>query len=142
MASIGHGKWSGDLKTGRGAFDTGSGSAKGEFTTADRFGDGEGTNPEELVGAANAACFSMALALALSEHGHEVESVETTASVHLRRIEGGFEISRIDLVTKGSVPGIDEAHFSEHAEQAKQQCPVSKALAGPEITLEVAEFSG
>jgi len=136
MAAIGHAKWTGDLEGGSGTIDSGSGALTGTYTVASRFGDGEGTNPEELLGAAHAACFSMALTLILGEAGHQPESVETEGRVYLRRTDDGFEIHKIALSTVGTVPGIDEEEFLKLAEVAKANCPVSKALSAPEITLE------
>jgi osmotically inducible protein OsmC len=136
MAATGHAKWTGDITGGEGTIDTGTGVVAGSYSAASRFGDGKGTNPEELLGAAHAACFSMALTLVLGEAGHEPESVETEANVYLRRTATGFEIHKIALETEGTVPGITEEDFRKHAEVAKRGCPVSKALAGPEITLE------
>ncbi len=98
--------------------------------------DGAEGNPEELIGAAHAACFSMALSFALTNAGHPPTSVSTNAVVHLTRTDTGFAIPKIDLVTEGVVPGIDEATFESTAEDAKKNCPVSKALAGVEITLQ------
>ena len=115
----------------------GDGVFTGAYSAKSRFEEGEGTNPEELIGAAHAACFSMALSNILAEAGHPPESVSTTASVHLRIGDSGPQIHRIDLRTKGSVPGIDQDHFARHAEEAKEGCPVSKALAAvDEITVE------
>ena len=112
----------------------------GDFTTSysrrSRFEEGRGSNPEELLGAAHAACFSMALSLALAGAGHEPERVETVAKVHINREESGFRINLIELSTVGRVPGLDEQTFREFAQRAKATCPVSVALAGPEITLE------
>ena len=136
MAATGHAKWVGDLESGEAKIDTGSGSVTGTVTAASRFADGEGTNPEELIGAAHAACFSMALTLVLGEAGHDSESIETEASVYLRRSEDGFEINKIELDTVGTVPGISDEDFQKYAGMAKDGCPVSKALAGSEITLE------
>ena len=136
MAATGHAKWIGNIESGEAKIDTGSGLVTGTVTAASRFADGEGTNPEELLGAAHAACFSMALTLILGEAGHDSESIETEATVYLRRIEGGFEIHKIELATEGTVPGISAEDFLKFAELAKAGCPVSKALAGPEITLE------
>jgi lipoyl-dependent peroxiredoxin len=136
MAATGHAKWTGDIQGGEGTIDTGTGVVAGTYTAASRFGDGKGTNPEELLGAAHAACFSMALTLILGEAGHEPESVETEARVYLRRTDTGFEIHKIDLETVGTVPNITEEEFGKHAEVAKANCPVSKALSAPEITLE------
>ncbi len=135
-ARKGSAEWRGDLKGGEGQLTVGDGVFSGSYSFASRFEEGEGTNPEELIGAAHAACFSMALSADLAEHGHEPESVRTTASVYLRPTDDGPTISRIELETEGRVPGIDEAHFVEHAEQAKAACPVSRALAGvAEITV-------
>lgn len=103
--------------------------------------DEPGTNPEELIGAAHASCFSMALAHELSEAGHSVEAIRTEAKVHFGPAEGGFAISRIELDTVGEVAGIDEDEFHRFAEAAKEGSPVSKALAATEITLE-ARLSG
>ena len=136
MAATGHAKWTGDIENGQGTVDTGTKSLEGNYSAASRVGDGAGTNPEELIAAAHASCFSMALSLVLGQAGHEPESVETDARVYLRRTEDGFEIHKIELETVGTVPEISEDEFQSHAETAKQGCPVSKALAGPEITLE------
>ena len=107
-------------------------SYEGPFSFQSRFEEGDGTNPEELIAAAHAGCFSMALSGELGNHGHEVESVETEARVHIEKVEAGFAIKRIELRTRASVPGIDDAHFQEHAEAAKKGCPVSQALAAVE----------
>ena len=100
MAATGHAKWIGNIESGEAKIDTGSGLVTGTVTAASRFADGEGTNPEELLGAAHAACFSMALTLILGEAGHDSESIETEATVYLRRIEDGFEIHKIELDTE------------------------------------------
>jgi osmotically inducible protein OsmC len=121
---------------------TGSGSVEGSYSAASRFEEGEGTNPEEILAAAHAGCFSMAFSLALGGAGHEPEWVETTAKVTIKRKGEGFEISTIELETEASVPGIEESEFREVAEAAKRGCPVSKALAGPEITLTSAKLAG
>lgn len=136
MAATGHAKWTGDIETGEGTVDTGTKSLEGTYSAASRFGDGKGTNPEELIAAAHASCFSMALTLILGQAGAAPESVETDASVYLRRTETGFEIHKIALTTVGTVPGMSAGDFERHAEVAKENCPVSKALAAPEITLE------
>lgn len=132
----GHGKWNGNLADGSGTVKTGSGLFEGPFSFKSRFEEGEGTNPEELLGAAHAGCFSMALSHALDEAGHTAESVETTAKVTLQVGDDGPVIPTIELVTTAVVPGIDEAKFQEIAEATKAGCPVSKALAGPEISLD------
>lgn len=113
----------------------GSGAFEGQYSFSSRFESGTGTNPEELIAAAHAGCFSMALSNMLSQNGHPPTSVKTTASVHFGQVEGGFAITRIDLDTTGEVPGIDEAEFVKTAEAAKENCPVSKALKAVEITL-------
>ena len=122
-----HATWEGDLRGGSGRFDAGSGAISGqEVTFASRFEDGSGTNPEELIGAAHAGCFSMALSAGLGRAGFTPERVHTTASVSLEKGDAGFRINRIDLVTEASVPGIDKATFQEQAETAKANCPVSQ----------------
>ncbi|HWD75407.1 MAG TPA: OsmC family protein [Solirubrobacteraceae bacterium] len=130
-------EWRGDLKSGAGTVTVASGLFSGKYSFKTRFEDAPGTNPEELIAAAHAACFSMALSNILSEAGHAPESVNTTAKVHLRIVDGGPAINQIDLVTEGSVPGIDQEQFAGYAQQAKEGCPVSRALAGVgEITLD------
>ncbi len=128
--------WEGGLKDGRGTMKMESGAYEGKYSFGSRFEQDPGTNPEELIAAAHAGCFSMALSGALGRSGFTPERVQTTAKVHLGKVDGGFAITRIDLATEASVPGIDEAAFQEHAEGAKKGCPVSKALAGVEIHLE------
>jgi osmotically inducible protein OsmC len=138
MASTGHAKWTGGFEDGQGTADTGSGAVSGlTYTAASRFSDGAGSNPEELIGAAHAACFSMALTLGLEQAGHSPESVETTATVTMKKEDAGFAIHRIELATVGTVPGISDEEFQEQAEAAKEGCPVSRALASvPEIVLD------
>ena len=128
--------WHGDLKKGNGALTTQSGVLKGTpYSFATRFESGTGTNPEELIAAAHAACFSMALSAALSQKGHAPTRIHTKATVHFGPVTGGFAISRIELETEGQVPGIDAATFEQVAQAAKTGCPVSKALAAVEISL-------
>ncbi|HET7443487.1 MAG TPA: OsmC family protein [Solirubrobacterales bacterium] len=128
--------WRGNLREGGGEVTVGDGVFSGSYSFKSRFEEGEGTNPEELIAAAHAACYSMAFSNILSEAGHVPDSVSTTAKVQLRPVDGKPTIAGIELDVEGSVPGIDEAAFSEHAEAAKAGCPVSRALAGvPEITL-------
>jgi osmotically inducible protein OsmC len=122
-------RWAGDLKTGRGSIKLGSGAFEGPYSFSSRFENGTGTNPEELLGAAHAACFSMALSLALSQAGHTPTSVATTATVHLEKSGSGFAITGIDLMTRGVVPGIAAAEFTRLAEETKTGCIVSRALA-------------
>jgi len=136
-ARTGSAEWQGDLQGGSGDLTVGDGVFQGAYSFESRFEEGQGTNPEELIAAAHAACFSMALSNLLAEHGHEPRRVDTTAKVEVRVVDGEPTITKVDLTTTGDVPGVEEAHFREHAEEAKAGCPVSKALAGVgEITLE------
>jgi len=128
--------WTGGLKDGSGRMKLGSGAWEGAYSFNTRFEDEPGSNPEELIGAAHAGCFSMALAGALGRAGFAPTRIETAAAVHLRLGEGGAAISRIDLHCRAEVPGIDAAAFAEQAEGAKKNCPVSKALAAVEIVLD------
>ena len=114
----------------------GSGAYRGSYSFGSRFEEAGGTNPEELIGAALAGCFSMALSAALGRGGHTPESVATQAKVHLEKVGEGFGITRIELATEARVPGIDAAVFQETAEGAKKNCPVSKALGGVDINLD------
>ena len=118
----------GHMRLGSGAFD-------GAYDFRSRFGEGAGTNPEELIGAAHAGCFSMALSGILTKAGHPPQSVRTMAKVHLEKQGEGFAITRIDLDTEAAVPGLDDGAFQGHADAAKKGCPVSKALAGVQIKL-------
>lgn len=127
--------WEGDLKSGKGRMKLGSGAFEGQYSFGSRFEEGTGTNPEELIGAAHAGCFSMALGAELGKAGFPPTRIQTTARVNLGKVGEGFAITRIDLETEAEVPGIDEATFLEKAEGAKKGCPVSKALAATEITL-------
>ncbi len=136
MAARGSAEWKGDLQTGTGTFMAGD-SISGGYTFKSRFEDGAGSNPEQLIAAAHAACFSMALSNALAQAGNPPDSIHTDATVSLRQIDGKPTIAKIDLVTVGRVPGLDEAAFIEQATAAKEGCIVSRALASvPEITLE------
>jgi osmotically inducible protein OsmC len=128
--------WEGDLKSGKGTMTLGSGAFQGSYSFASRFESGTGTNPEELIGAAHAGCFSMALSGALAEAGYQPKRISTTANVTLKKVDGGFAITGIHLDTVAVVPGIDEETFMEHARGAKSGCPVSKALTGVEISLD------
>jgi lipoyl-dependent peroxiredoxin len=123
-------EWKGDLKSGSGRMSFGSGAFDGAYSFSSRFEEGTGTNPEELIAAAHAGCFSMAFSNILASNGHVPTRVHTTASVRLEKTESGFAVSRIDLVTEGAVPGIDESEFKKHAEAAKENCPISKLLKG------------
>ncbi|MDQ3262197.1 MAG: OsmC family protein [Myxococcota bacterium] len=131
-----HARWEGDFNQGKGQMEFGSGAFKGAYSAASRFEDGPGTNPEELLGAAHAGCFSMALTLALGQAGLKPQSVDTTAQVSIVPHQGGFKITKSHLICEASVPGTDAAAFQKIAESAKKGCPVSQALAGVEITLE------
>ncbi len=131
----GHARWEGGLASGSGTMKTDSGSVEGAYSAGSRFEDAEGTNPEEILGAAHAGCYSMALSHILEESGHPGEWVETTAKVTVKQVDDGFVIPSIELETRASVPGIDQDHFTKHAEEAKVGCPVSRALAGLEISL-------
>jgi osmotically inducible protein OsmC len=113
----------------------GSGAFEGSYSFVSRFESGPGTNPEELIAAAHAGCFSMALSNALAQAGYTPGSVATSATVHLDRVADGFGITKIDLDTVATVPGIDDTKFQPIAAEAKAGCPVSKVLAGAEITL-------
>lgn len=127
--------WNGGLKDGNGTVRLGSGAFEGAYSFSSRFEEGTGTNPEELIGAAHAGCFSMALSGALQKAGFAPRRIATTAKVHLRMGEGGASIALIELDCEAEVPGIDAASFAEQAEGAKKNCPVSKALAAVEIRL-------
>lgn len=128
--------WEGDLRSGKGNMRFGGGAFDGQYSFGSRFEEGAGTNPEELIAAAHAGCFSMALSGALGRNGHEPTRVSTTAKVHLEKQEAGFAIVRSHLVTTAEVPGIDEDTFREIAEGAKANCPVSRALGAIDITLD------
>ncbi len=127
--------WEGGLMDGRGRMKLGSGAFEGNYSFRTRFEEERGTNPEELIGAAHAGCFSMALAAGLNKSGFKPKSIQTTAVVHLEKVGEGFSITRVELDTAASVPGIDEETFQRQADVAKAGCPVSKALAGSQISL-------
>ena len=129
-------RWEGTLKKGKGTMNLGSGAFKSAYSFATRFESSPGTNPEELIGAAHAGCFSMALSMLLEQAGHPPRWIETKAEVTLGPVSDGFAITGIRLKTTADVPGMDAAAFREQAEAAKKGCPVSKALAGTRIELE------
>ena len=131
--------WHGSIQEGHGNMQFGD--YEGSFSVPSRFEDGEGTNPEEILGAAHAGCFSMALSDGLSAAGHPPNSVQTSAQVHIDKLESGWTVTRIHLVTEADVAGLEEEAFLEHAEKAKSNCPISRALTGVEITME-ASLSG
>lgn len=124
-------RWEGDLKAGKGTIRLGSGAFEGKYSFSTRFEGAPGTNPEELLGAAHAGCFSMALSLMLGTAGHPPASIDTKATVHLEKVGPGFAVTGIDLTTTGKVPGISAAEFQQHAENAKANCIISKVLAVP-----------
>jgi osmotically inducible protein OsmC len=126
----GSAEWNGTLKDGSGTVTVGDGVWSGNYSFASRFEEGEGTNPEELIAAAHAGCFTMALSAQLDAAGHAPNSVKTTARVQLRNVDGLPTIDEIKLETEGDVPGIDQATFEEEAEKARSGCAVSRALAG------------
>jgi osmotically inducible protein OsmC len=128
-------EWKGNLREGKGTMKLGSGAYQGAYSFASRFESGTGTNPEELIGAAHAGCFSMALSAGLGHDGFTPTRIHTTARVHLEKVGEGFGITRIELNTEAQIPGIDAATFARYAEDAKKGCPVSKALAGVQISL-------
>jgi osmotically inducible protein OsmC len=134
--------WEGTPKDGSGTMRVGSGAFEGRFSFASRMENGPGTNPEELIGAAEAGCFSMAFANALNEAGHTPQEIRTSANVNFEKTDKGWAITRIDLQTEGMVPGIDDATFQRIAEEAKKNCPVSKALASTQISLKASLKSG
>ena len=127
--------WEGNLREGKGRVKLGSGAFEGTYSYISRFEEGTGTNPEELIGAAHAGCFSMALSADLAGGGYTPKRVHTTAQVYFERVEGKATITRIHLETQAEIPGIDEKTFLEYAEGAKKGCTVSRALASVEITL-------
>lgn len=128
--------WQGGLKDGKGTMALGSGAFEGTFSFNTRMGDEPGTNPEELIGAALAGCFTMALNATLEKEGHKANSVNTEAKVNFGKDDTGFAITGIDLKTEADVDGLDDARFQEIAGEVKKSCPVSKALTGTEIRLE------
>jgi osmotically inducible protein OsmC len=129
--------WQGKLRDGQGHLTLGSGAYDGPYSFASRFEQGPGTNPEELIAAAHAGCFSMALSFMLEQAGYTPERVHTSAKAFLERVGEGFKITAITLETEAKIPGIDEKTFLDKAEAAKNGCPVSQALAGAEINLQV-----
>jgi osmotically inducible protein OsmC len=128
--------WNGNLTEGAGTVRLGSGAFEGRYSFTSRFEEGTGTNPEELLGAAHAGCFSMALAAGLAKAGFAPKRVATEARVHLGKVDAGFAITRIDLHCEAEVPGIDAATFQEHAEGTKKNCIVSRALSAVEMRLD------
>jgi lipoyl-dependent peroxiredoxin len=134
--------WNGSLTEGNGTMRMASGAYEGPYSFQSRFEEGDGTNPEELIAAAHAGCFSMALSAELGNLGHTPDSVETEATVHLEPVENGFAIKRIDLHTRVTAPGVPESDFKQAAEAAKKGCPVSLALEAVESIELDAELTG
>ena len=128
-------QWQGSLSKGDGTMTIGSGAIEGSYSFGTRFGEEKGTNPEELIAAAHAGCFSMALAYGLEGAGFTPKRIRTTAKAHIEKVADGFRITRIDLDASAEIPGVDDAEFHAQAEAAKRDCPVSRALAGTEIAL-------
>jgi osmotically inducible protein OsmC len=135
-------QWEGDLRSGKGNMRFGSGAFEGQFSFKSRFEEGPGTNPEELIGAAHAGCFSMAFSNMLSEAGHVPTLVQTQARVHFGVVDGKATITRIELECEADVPGIDEETFQDIAAKAKTGCPVSRALTGVQIELDARLLGG
>ena len=129
-------RWIGGFKDGKGSLSLESGTFKGAYSFSSRFENGEGTNPEELIGAANSGCFSMAFAMLLEQHGFKPQEINTVAEVSLEKEKEGYLIEEINLVVKAKIPEIDTGKFLELAREAKSNCPVSLALAGTQITLD------
>jgi osmotically inducible protein OsmC len=127
--------WNGTIKDGHGKVRLGSGAFEGQYSFGSRFEDGVGTNPEELIGAAHAGCYTMALSGGLTRAGLNPDSISTQAKVHIDKVGEGFKITKIELENETKVAGIDEAAFQELAQKTKETCPVSQALAAVEITL-------
>ena len=134
-ARIGSAVWEGTLKEGKGTMKLGSGAYEGPYSFQSRFESGTGTNPEELIGAAEAGCFSMALSSNLEKAGHPAKRISTRVNVKLEMVGGGPKITSIELQTEAEVPGMDDKTFQEQAEKTKTTCPVSVALSGTEIKL-------
>ena len=131
-----HAEWNGSIMEGSGTMALGTGAFEGPYSFSSRMEEGPGINPEELIGAAHAGCFSMALSGALGEAGHPPESISTDAKVRFGKEGDGWAIQGVQLTTRARVPGIDEDAFRQAAEAAKDGCPVSKALGGTEISLD------
>jgi osmotically inducible protein OsmC len=128
-------EWKGGLKDGSGQVKLGSGAFEGNYSFGSRFENAKGTNPEELIGAAHAGCFSMALSAGLGRAGFQPKRIHTTATVHIDKVGEGFEITKIELDTEAEIPNIDDNAFQAQAKAAKEGCPVSKALKATNIEL-------
>ncbi|MDH3943466.1 MAG: OsmC family protein [Anaerolineae bacterium] len=134
--------WKGSIGSGEGRMSFGSGAYEGAYSVPSRFEEAEGTNPEELIAAAHAGCFSMALSAGLTRAGSPPDEINTSAKVHIEKLEAGWRITRIELHTQAAVPGISAEDFQTQAQAAKEDCPVSQALASPEITLQAELLTG
>jgi lipoyl-dependent peroxiredoxin len=135
-------RWTGTLTEGTGTMRTGKGGLESAFSFKSRFEEGEGSNPEELIGAAQAGCFSMFLSKVLADAGHPPTSIDTTANVHLEPVDGKQTVTRIELSTTADVPGIDEAEFLKSVEISKENCPISRLLSpGTEVTVASAKLA-
>jgi len=135
-------RWDGSLTEGNGTMRLATGAYEGPYSFQSRFEEGEGTNPEELIAAAHAGCFSMALSGELGRAGHVAENIETEATVHIEKVGEGFGITRIELRTRARVPGVDDDEFQERAQAAKEGCPVSQALGAVDSIELEAELTG
>jgi osmotically inducible protein OsmC len=134
-------RWEGDVARGHGAITTGSGKIAADYSFGTRFSGEPGTNPEELLAASLAACFTMAFSATLTRAGHPPTSIETTAKVHLHQAGAGFEIPSIELTTRAVVPGVLDDEFAHLATQAKESCPIGKALHSVPVTLNASRKS-
>ncbi|HEX2962550.1 MAG TPA: OsmC family protein [Ignavibacteriales bacterium] len=132
----GSAEWNGNLRDGKGTVKTETGTVNARYSFTSRFEEGQGTNPEELIGAAHAGCFSMALAGALAKDGFNPKSIKTEDKVYIEKVGEGFKITKIEMTTEAEVPGIQDDAFHKYAENAKQNCPVSQALKGVEMVLD------
>lgn len=135
-------RWDGELKSGKGKVKLGSGAFEGPYSFSTRFESSPGTNPEELIGASLAACYSMALAATLAKTGHPARHVDSKATVHLDKVGEGFSITRIDLTTRGQVPGLSEDEFRKTAEQTGKTCIIARALGAVPISVSASLSSG
>ncbi len=137
-----HAHWTGPISSGNGTMRLGSGAFEGKYSFSSRMENGAGTNPEELIGAASAGCFSMAFAAGLGAAGHQPQEISTDANVHFEKTDKGWTITKIELNTEAVVPGIEEPALKQIATEAEKGCPVSKALTGTEIVLNAKLKSG
>ncbi|MGE5353151.1 MAG: OsmC family protein [Acidobacteriota bacterium] len=132
----GSAEWNGNLRDGKGTVKTETGTVNARYSFTSRFEEGQGTNPEELIGAAHAGCFSMALAAALAKDGFNPKSIKTEDKVYIEKVGEGFKITKIEMTTEAEVPGIQDDVFHKYAQDAKQNCPVSQALKAVEMVLD------